>query len=57
MMLLFHDDGNGSRIMLSVRLWGAAAYADSSRPPYEMHLMDADRSWKAQSVYTPRLSS
>ncbi|KAL8467097.1 hypothetical protein ACS0TY_035977 [Phlomoides rotata] len=40
--LMFPDDGNGSRIMLTTRLSELATYAGSS---HEMRLMDDDESW------------
>ncbi|KAI3459097.1 hypothetical protein Pfo_015760 [Paulownia fortunei] len=43
--MLFPDDHNGSRIMLTTRLADVAAYADSSSPPHEMRFLDADQSW------------
>ncbi|KAI3459069.1 hypothetical protein Pfo_015732 [Paulownia fortunei] len=43
--MIFPDDHNGSRIMLTTRLSDVAAYADSSSSLYEMRFMDADQSW------------
>ncbi|XP_057802166.1 putative late blight resistance protein homolog R1B-17 [Salvia miltiorrhiza] len=42
---LFPNNNNRSRILLTTRLGDVAAYADSSRPPHEMSLADADQSW------------
>ncbi|KAI3473827.1 hypothetical protein Pfo_030980 [Paulownia fortunei] len=43
--MIFPDDHNGSRIMLTTRLFYVAAYPDSSSPLYEMRFMDEDQSW------------
>ncbi|KAI3473826.1 hypothetical protein Pfo_030979 [Paulownia fortunei] len=52
--MIFPDDGNGSRIMLTTRLLDVAAYADSSTPLHEMRFMDANQSWNLlqQKVFT-----
>ncbi|KAG8380358.1 hypothetical protein BUALT_Bualt06G0007200 [Buddleja alternifolia] len=42
---LFPDDNNGSRIILTTRLWDVAAYANCSSPLHEMQFMDVDQSW------------
>ncbi|XP_057802273.1 putative late blight resistance protein homolog R1B-14 isoform X2 [Salvia miltiorrhiza] len=42
---LFPDNNNGSRILLTTRLADVAAYANSSMPSHELHLMDSDQSW------------
>ncbi|XP_047968826.1 putative late blight resistance protein homolog R1A-10 isoform X2 [Salvia hispanica] len=39
------DDGNGSRVMLTTRETGVAAYADHLSPFHKMRLMDDDQSW------------
>ncbi|KAL8052295.1 hypothetical protein ABFX02_06G201811 [Erythranthe guttata] len=43
--MIFPNDNNGSRILLTTRLSDVAAYADSSSPLHEMKLMGTDRSW------------
>ncbi|KAH6827946.1 hypothetical protein C2S53_013414 [Perilla frutescens var. hirtella] len=43
--MVFPNDGNGSRIMLTTRLSDVASYPDPWSKLYEMHLMDADQSW------------
>ncbi|KAI3459102.1 hypothetical protein Pfo_015765 [Paulownia fortunei] len=52
--MIFPDDGNGSRIMLTTRLSDVAAYPDSSSPLHEMRFLDADQSWNLlrQKVFT-----
>ncbi|KAK4428136.1 putative late blight resistance proteinR1B-12 [Sesamum alatum] len=43
---IFPDDGNGSRIMLTTRLWDVAIYAtDSFSPPHRIRLLDEGKSW------------
>ncbi|GFP85048.1 putative late blight resistance protein homolog r1b-17 [Phtheirospermum japonicum] len=42
---VFPNDFNGSRIVITTRLLEVASYVDSSSRPYEVHLMDVDRSW------------
>ncbi|XP_041995962.1 putative late blight resistance protein homolog R1A-10 [Salvia splendens] len=39
------DNGNGSRVMLTTRLYGVASYPDPSCKLYELGLLDADQSW------------
>ncbi|KAI3458778.1 hypothetical protein Pfo_015441 [Paulownia fortunei] len=43
--MIFPDDNNGSRVMLTTRLSDVASYADSSRHLHEMRFMDTDQSW------------
>ncbi|KAL0448367.1 UNVERIFIED_CONTAM: Disease resistance protein RPP13 [Sesamum latifolium] len=45
--MLFPDDDNGSRIIMTTRLLDVARYVDSSSssPPHEMHFLDEDQSW------------
>ncbi|KAI3458824.1 hypothetical protein Pfo_015487 [Paulownia fortunei] len=43
--MIFPDDNNGSRIILTTRLSVVAAYADSFSPLHEMRFMDVDQSW------------
>ncbi|KAI3459048.1 hypothetical protein Pfo_015711 [Paulownia fortunei] len=43
--MIFPDDHNGSRVMLTTRLLDVATYADSCSPIYEMRFMDEDQSW------------
>ncbi|KAL8557537.1 hypothetical protein ACS0TY_004831 [Phlomoides rotata] len=42
---IFPDDKNGSRIMLTTRLFDVAAYASSGSPPHEIKFMDGNKSW------------
>ncbi|KAL8544524.1 hypothetical protein ACS0TY_004916 [Phlomoides rotata] len=42
---IFPDDGNGSRIMITTRLFDVASYANSSSRVYEMPFLDPDESW------------
>lgn len=44
-IMMFPDDNNGSRIMLTTRLLYVAAYVESSSRVHEMHPMDAQQSW------------
>lgn len=39
-MRAFPDDSNGSRIILTRRLFNVAVYADSSNLPHQMHLLN-----------------
>ncbi|XP_057802818.1 putative late blight resistance protein homolog R1B-17 [Salvia miltiorrhiza] len=41
---VFPDDGNGSRVVLTTRLFEVASYPDSSRL-HEMSLLNAEQSW------------
>ncbi|XP_047965792.1 toMV susceptible protein tm-2-like [Salvia hispanica] len=52
--ILFPDNENGSRIMLTTRLANVAAYADADASAlfHEMKLMDADQSFGAYSPLT-----
>ncbi|KAK4433081.1 putative late blight resistance proteinR1B-16 [Sesamum alatum] len=45
--MIFPDDDNGSRIVVTTRLLDIATYANfsSSSPPHEMHFLDEDQSW------------
>ncbi|KAL0402643.1 UNVERIFIED_CONTAM: putative late blight resistance proteinR1B-14 [Sesamum latifolium] len=45
--MIFPDDDNGSRIIITTRLLDVASYTDSSSssPPHEMHFLDEDQSW------------
>ncbi|KAK4436587.1 putative late blight resistance proteinR1A-10 [Sesamum alatum] len=43
--LLFPDDGNGSRIILTSRISDVALYASSNSPPYNMRFLNNDESW------------
>ncbi|KAI3463660.1 hypothetical protein Pfo_020323 [Paulownia fortunei] len=43
--MVFPDDFNGSRIIITTRELDVASYIDSSIHPYQMHLMDVDQSW------------
>ncbi|KAK4433080.1 putative late blight resistance proteinR1B-16 [Sesamum alatum] len=45
--MIFPDDDNGSRIIVTTRLFDVATYANfpSSNPPHEMHFLDEDQSW------------
>ncbi|KAK4433091.1 putative late blight resistance proteinR1B-16 [Sesamum alatum] len=44
--MIFPDDDNGSRIIVTTRLLDVASYVDSSStPPHEMHFLDEDQSW------------
>ncbi|XP_047971355.1 putative late blight resistance protein homolog R1B-16 [Salvia hispanica] len=51
--ILFPDNENGSRIMLTTRLANVAAYADADASAlfHEMKLMDADQSWSLLSAH------
>ncbi|XP_057802687.1 putative late blight resistance protein homolog R1A-10 [Salvia miltiorrhiza] len=39
------DDGNGSRVVLTTRLFEVASYPDPSNRLHEMSLLNADQSW------------
>ncbi|EYU24542.1 hypothetical protein MIMGU_mgv1a020452mg [Erythranthe guttata] len=43
--MIFPDENNGSRVVLTTRLLDVAAYVDSSSLLHEMQLMNADQSW------------
>ncbi|KAL2227858.1 putative late blight resistance protein homolog R1B-14 [Sesamum indicum] len=45
--MIFPDDNNGSRIIVTTRLLDIATYAQfsSSSAPHEMHFLDEDQSW------------
>lgn len=43
--MMFPDDRNGSRIILTTRLLDVATYVDSCSHIHHMHLMDEDHSW------------
>ncbi|KAL0382050.1 UNVERIFIED_CONTAM: putative late blight resistance proteinR1B-16 [Sesamum calycinum] len=43
--LLFPDDGNGSRIILTSRILDVALYASSNSPPYNMRFLNNNESW------------
>ncbi|KAG6406021.1 hypothetical protein SASPL_133617 [Salvia splendens] len=43
--LMFPDDRNGSRIILTTRLLDVATYVDNCSHIHFMHLMDEDQSW------------
>ncbi|KAG6388152.1 hypothetical protein SASPL_153351 [Salvia splendens] len=42
---VFPDNGNGSRIMLTTRLYDVASYPGPSIKPYELGLLDEVQSW------------
>ncbi|KAL1552170.1 putative late blight resistance protein R1A-3 [Salvia divinorum] len=42
---VFPDNANGSRIMLTTRLYDVASYPGPAIKPYELGLLDEDRSW------------
>ncbi|KAL1552169.1 putative late blight resistance protein R1A-3 [Salvia divinorum] len=42
---VFPDNGNGSRVMLTTRLYDVASYPGSAIKPYELGLLDEDQSW------------
>lgn len=39
------DDGNGSRILMTSRIWDIALYASSNNSPYRMRFLNKDESW------------
>ncbi|KAL0302926.1 UNVERIFIED_CONTAM: putative late blight resistance proteinR1A-4 [Sesamum radiatum] len=45
--MIFPDDDNRSRIIVTTRLLDVATYANfpSSCPPHKMHFLDEDQSW------------
>ncbi|KAL2248845.1 UNVERIFIED_CONTAM: putative late blight resistance protein R1A-4 [Sesamum indicum] len=43
--VLFPDDGNGSRIILTSRISDVALYASSNSPPYNMRFQNNNESW------------
>lgn len=43
--MLFPDDNNGSRVILTTRLSDVASYVDSSGHLHGMHLMGTEQSW------------
>ncbi|KAL0451270.1 UNVERIFIED_CONTAM: protein NEDD1 [Sesamum latifolium] len=43
--LLFPDDGNGSRIILTSRISDVALYASSNSPPYNVRFLHNNESW------------
>ncbi|KAH6780340.1 hypothetical protein C2S52_011577 [Perilla frutescens var. hirtella] len=43
--IMFPDDNNGSRVILTTRLLDVASYVNSSSYIHHMHLMDEDQSW------------
>ncbi|KAL2249583.1 putative late blight resistance protein homolog R1A-10 isoform X1 [Sesamum indicum] len=43
--LLFPDDGNGSRIILTSRISDVALYASSNSPPYNIRFLNNNESW------------
>ncbi|KAL0402630.1 UNVERIFIED_CONTAM: putative late blight resistance proteinR1A-10 [Sesamum latifolium] len=45
--MIFPDDDNGSRIIVTTRLFDIATYAQnsSSSAPHEIHFLDEDQSW------------
>ncbi|KAL0293334.1 UNVERIFIED_CONTAM: putative disease resistance RPP13-like protein 3 [Sesamum radiatum] len=45
--MIFPDDDNGSRILVTTRLFDIATYAQnsSSSAPHEIHFLDKDQSW------------
>ncbi|KAH6777726.1 hypothetical protein C2S51_009038 [Perilla frutescens var. frutescens] len=43
--MLFPDEHNGSRIMLTTRLYDVAVYPNPFSPLHEMHLLGEDQSW------------
>ncbi|KAL0302932.1 UNVERIFIED_CONTAM: putative late blight resistance proteinR1B-14 [Sesamum radiatum] len=45
--MIFPDDDNGSRIIITTRLFDIATYAQnsSSSAPHEIHFLDEDQSW------------
>ncbi|XP_057803001.1 putative late blight resistance protein homolog R1B-14 [Salvia miltiorrhiza] len=55
--VIFPDDGNGSRIILTTRLQDVATYGANSSPPHEMQLMHEDQSWELfrQKVFMNRV--
>ncbi|XP_057801509.1 putative late blight resistance protein homolog R1A-3 [Salvia miltiorrhiza] len=42
---VFPDDGNGSRVVLTTRLFEVASYPDPSNRLHEISLLNADQSW------------
>lgn len=52
--MVFPDDNNGSRIMLTTRLYDVAAHPNPLSSLHEMHLLDEDQSWNLlrQKVFT-----
>ncbi|XP_057803184.1 putative late blight resistance protein homolog R1B-16 [Salvia miltiorrhiza] len=42
---VFPDDGNGSRVVLTTRLYDVASYPDPSNRLHEMSLLNAEQSW------------
>ncbi|KAL1552171.1 putative late blight resistance protein R1A-10 [Salvia divinorum] len=42
---VFPDNSNGSRIMLTTRLYDVASYPGPAIKPYELGLLDEDQSW------------
>ncbi|XP_057803073.1 putative disease resistance protein At1g50180 [Salvia miltiorrhiza] len=52
---VFPDNVNGSRIMLTTRLYDVASYPNPSSKCYELGLLDADQSWNLlkQKVFCP----
>ncbi|XP_022860526.1 putative late blight resistance protein homolog R1B-17 isoform X2 [Olea europaea var. sylvestris] len=51
--MLFPDDNNGSRILLTTRLTHVADYASSTNPPHLMHFLTEEESWNllCQNVF------